>query len=249
MPGSDTVAMLGSKNMRAVADVGFTDVARTVLATRGEHLALVRARYSGGDERTEPFEIVVLHVVEIDAHELVAAVVTFDTGDIDAAFEELDARYLAGEAAAYSQTWSALTRAYAATNAHELPPTTPNWVNIDHRHGPTFAPGEFGEYVRAAWGLAQTGRVYIDEVHRLNKAGAVVTHTAQGTSKEGFDAEWREVMLIAFEDESVCRCELFDESDVRRRAYKIRRAQPSYAAARERGEPDVRPLQRTPGRS
>ena len=143
-----------------------------------------------------------------------AAVVTFDTGDIDAAFEELDARYLAGEAAAYSQTWSALTRAYAATNAHELPPTTPDWVNIDHRHGPTFAPGEFDEYVRAAWGLAQTGRIYMDEVHRLSEAGAVVTHTAQGTSKEGFDAEWREVMLIAFEHGSVCRCELFDESDV-----------------------------------
>ncbi len=67
---------------------------------------------------------------------------------------------------------------------------------------------------RAAWGLAQTGRIYMDEVHRLNEAGAVVTHTAQGTSKEGFDAEWREVMLIAFEHESVCRCELFDESDV-----------------------------------
>ena len=41
----------GIKEQRAVADVGFTDVARTVLATRGEHLALVRARYSGGDER------------------------------------------------------------------------------------------------------------------------------------------------------------------------------------------------------
>ena len=30
----------------------------------------------------------------------------FDLDDFDAAFEELDARYLAGEAAAHAQTWS-----------------------------------------------------------------------------------------------------------------------------------------------
>ena len=82
----------GIKEQRAVADVGFTDVARTVLATRGEHLTLVRAHYTGSDEGPEPFEISVLHIVEI-AHERVTAVVTFDTGDIDAAFAELDARY------------------------------------------------------------------------------------------------------------------------------------------------------------
>ena len=30
-------------------------------------------------------------------------------------------------------TWSAITRAFAAINRHELPATTPDWVNIDHR--------------------------------------------------------------------------------------------------------------------
>ena len=41
-----------------------------------------------------------LNIVEIDADERIAALVVFDLDDIDAAFEELDARYLAGEAAA-----------------------------------------------------------------------------------------------------------------------------------------------------
>ena len=45
----------------------------------------------------------------------------FDPDDIDAAFEELDARYLAGEAAAYAHTWSVITEAYAALNRRELP--------------------------------------------------------------------------------------------------------------------------------
>ena len=57
----------------------------------------------------------------------------FDANDIDAAFEELDARYLADEAAPYAHTWSVITRAYAALNRHELPPTTPDWANIDRR--------------------------------------------------------------------------------------------------------------------
>ena len=40
----------------------------------------------------------------------------FDLDDIDAAFAELDARYLAGEAAAHAQTWSVIAEVYAALN-------------------------------------------------------------------------------------------------------------------------------------
>ena len=78
-------------------------------------------------------------------------VVTFDLDDIDAAFEELDARYLAGEAAAHAHTWSVIAEAYAALNRHELPPTTPDWVNVDHRRVAAFAPGDLTAYIHAAW--------------------------------------------------------------------------------------------------
>ena len=74
-----------------------------------------------------------IDIVEIDADERIAARVVFDPDDIDAAFEELDARYLAGEAAAHAHTWSVIAGAFAALNRHELPETTPDWVNIDHR--------------------------------------------------------------------------------------------------------------------
>ncbi len=52
-----------------------------------------------------------LHVIEIDADERIAAVVAFDPDDFDAAIAELDARYLAGEAAAHAHTWSVITEA------------------------------------------------------------------------------------------------------------------------------------------
>ena len=82
-----------------------------------------------------PFYTDVLGIVEIDADNRIAARVVFDPDDIDAAFEELDARYLAGEAAAHAHTWSVIAQAYAAFNRRELPATTPDCVNIDHRRG------------------------------------------------------------------------------------------------------------------
>ena len=61
-----------------------------------------------------------LGIVEIDADEPIVAFVAFDPDDFDAAFAELDARYLAGEAAAYAHTWSVIAGGYAAFNRHEL---------------------------------------------------------------------------------------------------------------------------------
>ena len=51
------------------------------------------------------------------------------------------------------------------------------------------------EYLRAA--LGRFGGqllfdiLYVVAVHRLTGLGAVFTHVAKGTSREGFDAEWR----------------------------------------------------------
>ena len=45
----------------------------------------------------------------------------FDIDDIDAAFEELDARYAAGEAAAHAHTWSVITRLRRAQPARTHP--------------------------------------------------------------------------------------------------------------------------------
>ena len=81
-------------------------------------------------------------IIEINADERIAARVVFDLDDFDAAIAELDARYLAGEAADHAHTWSLIAGAYAAINRHELPELTPDWVNVDHRRGAAFATGE-----------------------------------------------------------------------------------------------------------
>ena len=72
-----------------------------------------------------------LSVGEIDAEDRIVTAIAFDPDDIDAAFEELDARYLAGEAAALRAHLVGHRAAYAAFNRHEIPAT--DWVTIDHR--------------------------------------------------------------------------------------------------------------------
>ena len=202
-------------NMRAIADVGVTNVTSIVIATRGERLVLSRVRYSGRDQRPEAFHTEVLGIVEIDADDRIAARVVFDLDDIDAAFAELDARYLAGEAAAHAHTWSVIARAYAAFNRRELPATTPDWVNIDHRRlRETIDAATRESYIRAAWDLTPDVSIYIEAVHRLSDLGAVVTHVTHGTSQEGFDAEWRMIDLLTVEGDLINRCELFDEADL-----------------------------------
>ena len=153
-------------------------------------------------------------LTEIDDENLARNLVLFDPGDVDVAFKELDARYIAGEAAAHAHIWSLIAEIYCGFNQRELSRTTSDWVNIDHRRGIACAPGDMNENVRAMWAVAPNVNTYIETVHRLNDLGAVFTHTEIGTSQEGFDAEWREVTLLKFDGDAINRCELFDEADI-----------------------------------
>ena len=87
-------------------------------------------------------------------------------------------------------------------------------MNIDHRRGTAFAPGDLTAYIRATWDLAPDFSIYIEAVHRLSDLGAVVTHAAHGTSQEGFDAEWRMINSLTVEGDLINRCEIFDEADL-----------------------------------
>jgi hypothetical protein len=202
-------------NVRTLVNLGVKNTTPVVIATRGERLALGRIRLSGRDMRPEAFHTEVFGVIEIDAQNRIAARVWFDIDDIDAAFAELDARYLAGEAATHAQTWSLIARAYATLNRHELPPVTPDFVNIDHRRGGSaFAAGDLLAYVRASWDDSPDNKIYIEAVHRLSNVGAVVTSGTRGASIAGFNAEWREIGVVTVDGDMLNRTELFDEADL-----------------------------------
>ena len=197
------------KDTQATVDVGFAMTIVGSLATRGERLALIRVRVSGHDPGAIQNDA--LTVVEIDAEERIAAGVIFDLDDFDAAFAELDARYLAGEAAAHADTWSVIADVFVAHNQREIAAVTTDAVSLDHRRGAAFAPGEGFEYIRAGWDLDQNLNIYTETAHRLNDLGAVFTWAGHGTSHEGFVAEWRGVTLMTVDSEMVSRMEVFDE--------------------------------------
>ena len=87
-------------------------------------------------------------------------------------------------------------------------------MNIDHRSGIAFAPGDVTAYIGATYDVAPNVKGHLEAVHRLGDLGVVVTEVVAGTSQEGFAFEWREVALFAFEGDLVSRFELFDEADL-----------------------------------
>ncbi len=153
------------EDLRTFADIGITYLTFEVIATRGDRLVLGRGD-AGNDERPGAVEFDVLQVVEIDADEVMTRVVMFDHDDIDAAFAELDARYLAGEAAAHAHTWSVIAAGVAAINRRELPAIAPDFGDIDHRPLAPVAPGDLIAYILATLDLrrhlASTSNLCID---------------------------------------------------------------------------------------
>ena len=180
----------------------------------------------GPDQRPEDFNTEVLNVIEIDAEERIAAQVLFDPNDIGSAVKELDARYLAGEAAAHQKTWSLIARAFAAINRHELPELTSDWVNIDHRRGAAFATGEMTAYVRDLWDDAPDIHIYVEAVHRLTDCGAVSAKRHMGLRNTASRPNGGRMRFLTFDGDLLSRCELFDERDLDAALAKFDQLQP-----------------------
>ena len=160
------------------------------IAIRGSRLSLNHVCYRDTEYDDRPITVEMLQIVEVSEAGLLHFSVSFDPDDIDAAFEELDARYFAGEAAAHAHTWSVMMQTCAAINTREIFPTTADFVDIDHRSVAAIGSGDLKAYIRAALNDG-VYNIYIEAAHRLGDLGAVVTLVSRGTSHEGFDGEWR----------------------------------------------------------
>ena len=200
-------------NMRAVTEVGFENLGSTVIATRGRRLAMSRT-HSAVHGLPDEVGAEAMMIVEIDADNRLATNTLFDVDEIEAAFEELDARYVRGEGAAHAQTWSVIAEMYGTLNRREIPAMAKGWVNVDHRPLVTIEPNDLATTLGAMWDLVPDVSMYVEAVHRLTSFGAVVTHTSYGTSQEGFDAEWRMIQLLTVDGDMISRTELFDEADI-----------------------------------
>ena len=185
--------------MRAVADLGVTNVTSTVIATRGERLVLVRFLLSNRDKRTEAFPHRGARHHRDQRRQPDLRPASCSTPTTRSRLRRARCPIPRRRSGCPRADWSVITQAYAALNRREVPPTTPDWVNLDHRRGcPVRARRPDRKHPRL-WDSTPDLSLYIEAVHRLTDLGAVITHVAIGTSNEGFDAEWRKIDLVTVE--------------------------------------------------
>jgi hypothetical protein len=193
--------------MRQTAGIGLTRWENEVLATRGDRLALIKGSVAVGPSG---FDIDVLQVVGVDAEGRMACHVMFHPEDEDAAFAELEARYLAGEAAPFAATWQEIVDGIDAINRRDLS-AAPDHAVVDH--SPQWLPaGTVSRNVGDLTELVPDLVVRATEIHRLDHHGAVMTVTCEGTSDQGSRVSWSNVVVgIAGAD---ARTELFGDEQL-----------------------------------
>jgi class 3 adenylate cyclase/tetratricopeptide (TPR) repeat protein len=105
--------------VRDLMDIGTTTIDYSLVATRGEDLALLRVVFRGPEVGTAAFEGETLTLYELAEDGTFARVVFFEMRDLDAAVAELDERYLAGAGAEFADVWRHTMRTLDAINARD----------------------------------------------------------------------------------------------------------------------------------
>ncbi len=196
----------------------FDDVVERI-ATLGDRIVLEHMVWSGGPEE-EGFEIPHLRLLEVDAPGRMRALILFDPDDRAAAFDEAQARFLAGEAAGVGG--QAPVRAIRAFDRHDwealLELLTSDFVFDDHRML------GLGVLDRERWvGSVQaqddlTRDLAVEDLRVLawNRRGRVTVRRTFGTNLEGgpFENVFAQVMLC--EGDRIQRLEVFDLDDAER---------------------------------
>jgi class 3 adenylate cyclase/ketosteroid isomerase-like protein len=191
------------------------------LATRGDRLVLMRicAEFVELEKGMGPIEIEFLQIWEVDTRGRIVAGVGFDLADLDAAYEELDARYLAGEAAPHARV-AASMRAFADALARRdwdalAAQCAPDLAVHDHRrlgwetlHG----PAAYVAALRALVDLAPDTRMRLDHVE-LREDGYLVRTVWVGTRDGG---PFEEPSLMVGELDHAGRVWRFDAYDLER---------------------------------
>ena len=212
-------------DLRAIADLGVTEFDVDSHCYPRDPPCANPCPLLGPRRGSETFLPEVLNVVETSARRPLRDPIRFDVDDLDAAFAELDARFLAGEAAPHARTWSVIAGLNAAFNRHELPPA--EWViTVDHRPLVTADASDMPALIRSVQDVTPDLRLDIEVVHRLSGVGAVVTRTAYGTSHDGFDAEWRMIHVADCRRRPSRPLRCFDEADLDAALIKFEELQP-----------------------
>ena len=99
---------------------------------------------------------------------------------------------------------------------------------------------DLAAYIDSAWDATPDLSIHVEAVHRLSDFGAVVTHTASGTNREGFGVEWRMIHIYTVDGTMISRCEMFDEQDLDAALARFDELHPSRLRLGNAGKPGLR---------
>ena len=196
-------------NLRRIYELfGRIDV--DVIAVRGERLAVTRTRFVSADG----FETVEYDVIESNERGLIETVTAFGDADLDAALDELDERYIAGEGAAHeymirrggdfrnasaARDWIA----FAALLADDF-------VFTDHRSIGLPDNDRTGYIAVVAASVDQTPDMRMVARTLEIRGNTTMSRTRRvGTTTEGFAYEWEQIAVGQSAAGLIRRIELF----------------------------------------
>jgi hypothetical protein len=189
-----------------IAVWGELDRSTTTLAIRGERLALLRLTQARVDDVVEPDVADILAVRELDERGLLRADIFFAPDDFDAALEELDARYIAGEAAPFADVFRVARARTPFTDASAF---ADDFVSIDHRPGSqlldTTSKAELTDVLYM--GGRSIASAHVIAVHALDHRGAVV----QTLVRDDHDFEWGFIFVRWVRGGKIVRSDAFSD--------------------------------------
>jgi hypothetical protein len=188
-----------------------------VVAVRGDRLALTRQHWTGTNAEGGTYETHTLHLAEIDSDGRMSAFIYFDDDDLDAAFDELDDRYEAGEARdrGVREEFRLARELLQAINERDWPAAeqmlAEDLVFVNHSRA------SFGEVDRAGWvayqvstsELAPDMRTMYVEFHRIGPRGGVAHVRNVGGGLAGGETELESIVVAIGDAEHYSRFELF----------------------------------------
>jgi hypothetical protein len=168
----------------------------------------------GGDAVVET-----MSVVEVDGSGRIVWIHTFDPGDIDAAIEDLDARYAATLGGVERETFEVGVRALAALNRRDYVAGRGFFAQdarfIDHRRGRWAAttPDDAVEQFRSFVDIATDYRIRTEAVKLRGSVGWELSR-ASGTDSEGGQFELCMCVVWTVEGGCYTHLEAYEEDDV-----------------------------------
>jgi predicted ester cyclase len=184
------------------------------VAIRGSHLALTRGTYRDATDAAQPITLEALVLMEVDDDNLGRALVLFDPDDINDAFAELMARWIASGEVAHPEVIEAWHGFIVATNRHDfdaLAHLSAGATFVNHRQ--LRASDNIADYMssmRTLVSLIPDMRIEVAEILTHSATSLVTDIVVKGATAEDIAIEIPAVLLLRFNGDRLGHMEAFD---------------------------------------